>query len=123
MEVVMRPSIVVARLTLLALLSPALVDAAATCPTVVGFEPTAGLSTVDSGWTGLAMGRPIYGNVLRLGIDCSAATAPCGTCPITGLLPDAAGMFQRCRADTSVPCTQATEVADCGGPDTCAVFI
>ncbi len=118
----MRLSTTVVRFALLTLLSPALAEAAS-CPTVVGFEPTAGLSTVDTGWTGLAMGRPIYGNVLRLGIDCGVASPPCGTCPVMGLLPDADGMFQRCRADTSVPCTKATEVGDCGGPDTCAVFI
>jgi hypothetical protein len=40
-----------------------------------------------------------------------------------GLLPDAADMYQRCRNDTALVCTEATEVADCGAPDACAVFL
>ncbi len=116
-------SILGSSLALLLLLLVAPSDAASTCPEVIAFDPAAGQSTADTGWGGMAHDRPIYGNVLRLGIDCVPGSPPCGTCAVTGLLPDAAGMFQRCLNDTSIACTEATELGDCGALDTCAVFI
>ena len=110
-------------LALIVVSCPAASQAASACPSIVAFDPAANQSSADTGWTGIAHDRPIYGNVLRLGLDCGPDIQPCGTCPVTGLLPEAEGMYQRCANDTSIVCTEATEVADCGAVDTCAVFL
>lgn len=119
----MRSSISGTLLALVLLLSPTMSHAASACPESVAFDPAPNAGSADTGFTGIGHDRPIYGNVLGLALDCAVATQPCGPCPITGLLPDADGMFQRCRNDTSVLCTAATEVADCGAPATCGVFL
>lgn len=119
----MRVPIIGNLLATLVLLATTPVGAASTCPNVVTFDPTPGESTADSGWTGIGHDRPIFGNILRLAVDCAPDDAPCGTCAVTGLLPDAQGMFQRCLNDTSIPCTTGTEVVDCGAVDQCAVFL
>ncbi len=99
------------------------VAGAAECPTDVTFTPAETGSTADTGWTGLGLGRPIYGNTLHLEVGCPSTMPPCGTCVVTGALPDAPGTFQRCTNDTSIQCTVNTEVADCGGADRCRIFI
>jgi hypothetical protein len=55
-------------------------------------------------------------------MSCAASTPPCGTCSITGLLPNAGGNNQRCTNDTSIACTVANEVAECGAPGRCQFF-
>jgi hypothetical protein len=75
------------------------------------------------GFTGLALNRPIFGNTLELEMSCPVTTPPCGTCTITGARSDALGTFQRCTNDTSIKCTVATEIADCGAVDTCRLFV
>lgn len=119
----MRQSILVPLLvTAVLVLSPA-GSRGAECPSDVSFIPATSGSTADTGWTGLALDRPIFGNTLHLGISCPAASPPCGTCTVTGALPDPLGTFQRCSNDTSIPCTVATEIADCGAPATCRIFL
>ena len=93
------------------------------CPHAVLFEPAGTGSHVDSGWTGLNHQKPIIGDRLPLAVSCAATTPPCGVCTVTGILPDGGGTLLRCTNDTSVACTVATEVADCGGPDTCHYFL
>jgi hypothetical protein len=118
----MRPSFVpsIVAVLLVLTLAPA---RAADCPSTVSFTPAESGSTADTGWTGLAIGRPILGNTLHLGVSCPSATSPCGTCTITGALPDPRAIFQRCSNDTSIPCTVPSEVLDCGAPDTCRIFL
>ncbi len=97
--------------------------ASADCPEAVLFTPAETGSTADTGFTGLALNRPIFGNTLELEMSCPVTTPPCGTCTITGARSDALGTFQRCTNDTSIKCTVATEVADCGAVDTCRLFV
>lgn len=108
---------------LVAVLAAAAPAVAADCPSEVSFWPAVDASTADTGFTGLALGRPIFGNTMRLAVSCAASVSPCGTCNITGALPDTHGTFQRCVNDTSLACTPATEVADCGAPGTCRIFL
>jgi hypothetical protein len=91
---------------------------AAGCPSEVLYEPTAG-ATLDAGWSGLAHHEPIFGTTLHLSVSCGSTGPPCGSCAITGVAPIAAGQRLRCRTDTSIACTIASEVDHCGAPDTC----
>jgi len=95
---------------------------ASTCPSAVVFQSDATGSRVDAGWTGLAHDMPVNGYAFRMDLSCAAGSPPCGTCSITGLAPNAGGNNQRCLNDTSVLCTVATEVADCGGAGLCRFF-
>ncbi len=90
---------------------------AAGCPTVAYFEPT-GSAVVDAGWTGIEHAMPLLGSRLPLALSCPSSTPPCGMCTITGVAPI---LPLRCTKDTARTCTVATEVADCGEPDSCRV--
>lgn len=123
----MQPSQVEFRFRVLALVAvlgvlPTLAGAAG-CPREVRFEPTASGGVLDAGWQGLGHGIPIFGTALDLYVSCAASTPPCGTCAITGVVPEPAGHRLRCENDTSIACTVATEVADCGAADTCRHFL
>ncbi len=96
--------------------------AAPACPRAVVFEPAATGSSFDAGWTGIAHDVPVVGYTLRMGLSCGAGSPPCGSCSITGIEPNAGGNNQRCLGDTSIICTTATEVDDCGGPGLCRFF-
>jgi hypothetical protein len=96
---------------------------AADCPSRARFEPTAPSAILDAGWSGIAHDEPIFGTVLDVAVSCGPTTPPCGTCTITGAFSDPAEHRLRCSNDTSLECTAATEVADCGGPDTCREFL
>ncbi len=119
----MRSSPLVALAVAAAILMPAQGARGADCPTAVSFTPAGTGSTADTGWTGVTLARPIFGNTLDLAISCPSASPPCGTCAIVDALPDPLGIFQRCADDTSIKCTVATETADCGGPGTCRIFL
>lgn len=120
----MTPPLVFCRLALAAaLLALAAPAAGEECPSEVAFRPAVGGSTADTGFTGLGLGRPIFGNTLRLAVSCPSSVSPCGSCTITDTLPDTEGTFQRCANDTSLRCTVASEVADCGAPGTCKIFL
>ncbi len=110
-----------ALLTVVAVAEPA--SAAPGCPGAVLFQPDASGAVVDAGWTGIAHEMPVLGYSMRLATSCSASAPPCGTCAITGLVPNAGGNNLRCRNDTSIQCTVATEVADCGGANRCRFFL
>ncbi|MEO6027426.1 MAG: hypothetical protein ABIR79_11220 [Candidatus Binatia bacterium] len=99
----------------------ALPAAGAGCPTTVTFEPT-GAATADAGWTGLDHGLPIFGSTLPLAVTCSTSTPPCGTCTVTGIARSSSHP-QRCMNDTSIPCSPASEVANCGASDTCRTLL
>jgi hypothetical protein len=96
---------------------------AAGCPTSVRFEPAATGATLDAGWQGFLHDQPIFGTTLDLAIDCPANLSPCGICAITGLAADPPDRRLRCRDDTSIECTVATEVADCGAHGSCGYFV
>ncbi|MEO6027329.1 MAG: hypothetical protein ABIR79_10735 [Candidatus Binatia bacterium] len=113
------PALLLCLLTAVVGVTPA---AATECPQAVRFEPTLGASTADTGFSGFTHAKPILGNTLPLGVTCGATTPPCGTCTITGALSDAAGNHQRCANDTSLLCTPATEIADCGVPGSCKLY-
>lgn len=106
----------------LALVLRAADSSAAQCPTAVLFEPTAD-GTTDAGWTGYIHDLSLDGPNLFLSIDCGPAASPCGTCAIAGVIPDPVLQPQRCVNDHSIACTQATEVADCGGSNRCRTFL
>lgn len=106
-------------IVLLLAASPA---SAASCPTAVLFEPTAG-GTADAGWTGVHHGLPISGPNLFLGIECGPSEPPCGTCSIAGVIPDPVLQPQRCIEDHAIACTPATELVDCGGYGKCRTFL
>ncbi len=93
------------------------------CPSAVLFEPDPTGSRVDAGWSGLAHDMPVVGYAFRIGLSCGPSSPPCGSCTITGLEPNAGGNNQRCTNDTSIICTTATEVVDCGGPGLCRFFL
>jgi hypothetical protein len=95
---------------------------AASCPTAVLFEPTAG-GRADTGWNGVHHGLPLSGPSLFLGIDCGPSEPPCGTCTIAGVIPDPVLQPQRCLYDHSTACTPATELGDCGGYGECRTFL
>jgi hypothetical protein len=92
------------------------------CPSGVLFQPNATGSKVDAGWTGIAHDMPVLGYTFRMGLSCGPSSPPCGSCTITGLEPNAGGNNQRCTNDTSIICTAATEVADCGAVNRCRFF-
>jgi hypothetical protein len=92
------------------------------CPSTVVFDPDGTGASVDAGWTGIAHDMPVNGYAFRMDVSCAAGSPPCGTCSITGLAPNAGGNNQRCTNDTSIICTPATEVADCGAPGRCHFF-
>ena len=113
---------ILASLCLLAAFTTSSAGATTPCPSGVFFAPKATGSSVDAGWTGLSHDMPAIGYAFRMGMSCGPSTPPCGTCSITGLLPNAGGNNQRCTNDTSIICTAATEVADCGAPGRCHFF-
>jgi hypothetical protein len=98
------------------------VRASTGCPSGLVLEPDATGAVVDAGWSGLAHRMPVPGYAFRMDLSCAATSPPCGTCAITGLEPNAGGNNQRCTNDTSIACTAATEVADCGAPGLCRFF-
>ena len=93
----------------------------AECPARVTFETTDAAS-VDAGWSGQAHGQALPGGTLDLATTCANATPPCGACTIDGLVHGGAHP-ERCKNDPAMPCTTATEIADCGGPDTCLTLL
>lgn len=90
-----------------AILSPAAGHAAPACPQAIAFDPASGMSRNDTGFTGIAQDRPVYGNGLRLAVSCAATTPPCGTCTITGVLRArrAARPARRVGSATATPAT------------------
>ncbi len=93
---------------------------AAGCPTSVRFEPTAN-GTLDAGWTGINFDQPILGPVMDFAISCSASSPPCGTCDLTAVVGPVSQ--RRCVNDSSLACSPATEMADCGGSGLCRTFL
>ncbi len=84
------------------------------CPTKVTFtgDPTHPLSVLDTGWTGIAHRSPIIsnGDVTVVLSNCTGTSRPCGTCTVTGPIPNpnaGAGQLdnQRCTNDQSRRCT------------------
>lgn len=94
--------------------------AAAGCPTSVRFEPTAN-GTLDVGWTGINFDQPILGPVMDFAISCPASSPPCGTCDLTAVVGPVSQ--RRCVNDSSVACSPATEMTDCGGLGLCRTFL
>ncbi len=95
------------------------------CPTVITFtgDATDPASILDTGWTGIAHRAPIITNgAVTVSVSCSDGR-PCGTCPISGPIPNTQpGQLQdqRCTNDTSIQCTDNTPCTAGGG--TCQFF-
>jgi hypothetical protein len=96
------------------------------CPSTVAFsgDPTDPASVLDSGWTGLGHRAPIISDgTVTIALSCSAVGRPCGTCTVSGPIPNTqAGELddRRCLNDTSVKCTSN---ADCtGAGNSCQFF-
>jgi hypothetical protein len=108
---------------LLTVFAAATVHAAAGCPSGVFFQPDATGSQVDAGWSGISHDMPVLGYSLRMDVSCGPSSPPCGTCSLSGPIANAGGNNQRCTNDTSIICTPATEVTDCGAPGLCHFFL
>jgi hypothetical protein len=96
--------------------------AAVDCPTAVRFEPGTGV-TLDAGFSGFTHDEPIFGTALDLALSCGPSTPPCGTCTILGVVANPAGIRLRCGNDTSIACSVATEVSDCGAVGRCRHYV
>jgi len=99
------------------------------CPGKVNFagDNTDPKSILDTGWTGISHRAPIIsGGDVTVALNCSATQRPCGTCSISGPIPNAAGKLQnqRCSGDTSKQCTNAPNGTGgpCTGLGTCEFF-
>ncbi len=97
------------------------------CPSSVHLvgDPTSPESVLDLGWTGAAHRMPIVSapDVTLAVSHCSGIAAPCGTCELSGPLPNPGATDlhnQRCSNDTSVRC--ADDAPCLGGGGTCALY-
>ena len=99
---------------------------AAPSPCPVGVEVTGNggsAPVLDTGWTGLGHDATVVSDgMLTFNVACDTAQRPCGTCDVSGPIPNANAdkgdiNSQRCSNDTSVKCTSN---AQCSGGGTCA---
>jgi len=96
------------------------------CPEAARVEGMGGAAQVlDSGWTGLGHNATVVDEgVLTVSLDCTPAVRPCGTCSVSGPIPnvhadDGSINNQRCSLDTAIKCTSD---GDCGGDGPCRFF-
>lgn len=94
------------------------------CPTTIQAAAIGGLVDLDSGWTGQSHDAqaPAMGRLTLAVSGCANANHPCGTCNVSGPLPNAGGAAfnnQRCVGDTSIQCTAD---GDCGANGPCRFF-
>jgi hypothetical protein len=97
------------------------------CPATVHFsgDATSPKTLLDTGWTGIAHRTPVVtnGDITVALSGCTGAQRPCGTCNLTGPLPNTEPTDirnQRCTNDTSIQCT--SNAACIGGGGTCEFF-
>lgn len=103
-------------------------DCNCTCPTTVTFTPDASAPArvLDTGWTGIAhRARVLTDETVTLAMTCAAPGRPCGTCPVSGPVPNPlAGNGQianaRCTTNSARGCLTDADCAprQClGGPN------
>ncbi|MEO6028809.1 MAG: hypothetical protein ABIR79_18240, partial [Candidatus Binatia bacterium] len=96
------------------------------CPSRLSFtgDATDPASLLDTGWTGIAHRAPVISNGdVTVDLACAAEGRPCGTCPLTGPIPNTLPNQldnQRCTNDTAIKCTDDTPCT--GGGGTCQFF-
>jgi hypothetical protein len=107
-------------LALLAASAPALAVLPVPCPKEVRFVADGANADFDPGWTGIFHDNPMIGVVLTANSACSGSTRPtCGTCTLSGPVPNTGGNNQRCAGATWMRCTTDT---DCGASGPCHFF-
>jgi hypothetical protein len=97
------------------------------CPATVHFtgDPTSAETQLDLGWTGIAHHTPVVGNgdvTVSVG-GCAGTERPCGTCNLSGPIPNTEPTDlrnRRCTNDTSIQCTSDAPCA--GGGGSCQYF-
>ena len=103
------------------------VDCNCACPTryevvVDGNDPK---TVMDLGWRGIGHREPLATDAtFTVGLgSCTGTERPCGSCTVTGPIPNGSGKLanRRCTNDTSIHCT--TDGPCLGGGGTCQYFL
>jgi hypothetical protein len=106
-----------------------LVSVTVVCPTKMLWELRADATgddretEVDVGWKSFTHSfDPASGSAMTFGLDCAAASAPCGTCDVVGMDPAAGNC--RCANNTRTVCDEPglADADDCGGSQ-CQCFV
>jgi hypothetical protein len=98
----------------------------AACPSKIEFVGTSTKGVLDAGWTGQSHdSQVVTDGKITVAASCSVATKPCGTCTVSGPIPNVNAdkgdiNNQRCTGDTSIKCSNTTHCP--GGKGDCEFY-